>query len=772
MAKTQKGGYFVLRIFSFFVVFVLCGNVVVVYSDDAAVMKSFKESIKDPGSLGWTAADPCKWDNVRCDGSNRVTKIRIKDKNLQGTLPKELQNLTALTDFEVQGNQFSGDFPSLAGLSSLTLIIAHSNQFSSFPSDFFTGMTSLQSITIDDNPFDKWAIPESIKEATSLQAFEATNCSVTGNIPDLSSLVSLTTLHWAFNYLEGELPASFSGLGIQELWLNGQQGDTKLNGSIAVLANMTSLNSVWLYGNQFTGPIPDFLKVTGLSDASFRDNSSTGVVPDSFVNLPSLKTVNLTNNLLQGPAPKFPSSVSLDMRGINSFCSDVPGEACDSRVNALLSVVKAFGYPKVFASNWKGNDPCDNWQGVVCAANGNITVVNFPKMGLSGTISPNFTLLPSIQKLILSGNSLTGTIPSELTKLPNLVELDVSNNRLYGAVPAFRNGVKLNTDGNPDIGKARSSSPSPAPPGSPSSGGDGVVSESGKTKSNVGVIVGASVGGVVVLLLAAAAIYCWLSKKKKRSSKVQSPHAVVIHPQYSGDQDAVKITVAPSGANGGAYGGFSPGSNGHNDVHVVEAGNMVISIQVLKSVTNNFSEENILGRGGFGTVYKGELHDGTKIAVKRMESGPVGEKGQTEFMSEIAVLTKVRHRHLVALLGYCLDGNERLLVYEYMPHGSLNQHLFHWRDLGLKPLEWTRRLTIALDVARGVEYLHSLAHQSFIHRDLKPSNILLGDDMRARVSDFGLVRLAPEGKFSVETKLAGTFGYLAPEYAGTFLNFL
>ena len=189
-------------------------------------------------------------------------------------------------------------------------------------------MTSLQSITIDDNPFEKWAIPESIKEATSLQTFEATNCSAIGNIPDLSSLVSLTTLHLAFNYLKGELPASFSGSGIQELWLNGQQGDTKLNGSIAVLANMTSLTSVWLYGNQFTGPIPDFLKVTGLSDASFRENSLTGVVPDSFVNLPSLKTVNLTNNLLQGPAPKFPSSVNLDMRGINSFCSDVPGKAC------------------------------------------------------------------------------------------------------------------------------------------------------------------------------------------------------------------------------------------------------------------------------------------------------------------------------------------------------------------------------------------------------------------------------------------------------------
>ncbi|CAL5400086.1 unnamed protein product [Camellia sinensis] len=149
-----------------------------------------------------------------------------------------------------------------------------------------------------------------------------------------------------------------------------------------------------------------------------------------------------------------------------------------------------------------------------------------------------------------------------------------------------------------------------------------------------------------------------------------------------------------------------------------------------------------------------------------MESGVVSDKGLDEFNSEIAVLTKVRHRHLVSLLGYCLDGNERLLVYEYMPQGTLSRHLFHWNEEGLKPLEWSKRLTCGLDVARGVEYLHALAHQSFIHRDLKPTNILLGDDMRAKVVDFGLVRLAPDGNVSVETKLAGTFGYLAPEYAG------
>ncbi|KAF2295516.1 hypothetical protein GH714_033147 [Hevea brasiliensis] len=263
--------------------------------------------------------------------------------------------------------------------------------------------------------------------------------------------------------------------------------------------------------------------------------------------------------------------------------------------------------------------------------------------------------------------------------------------------------------------------------------------------------------------------FCLYKKKQKPFCRVQSPNAMVIHPRHSGsDNESVKITVAGSSVSVGAISETHtiPASE-QGDIQMVEAGNMVISIQVLRNVTNNFSEDNILGQGGFGVVYKGELHDGTKIAVKRMESGIISGKGLAEFKSEIAVLTKVRHRHLVALLGYCLDGNEKLLVYEYMPQGTLSRYLFNWTDEGLKPLEWTKRLTIALDVARGVEYLHGLAHQSFIHRDLKPSNILLGDDMRAKVADFGLVRLAPEGKGSIETRIAGTFGYLAPEYAVT-----
>ncbi|XP_022726507.1 receptor-like kinase TMK3 [Durio zibethinus] len=738
-------------------------------SRDSSVMEKLKTSLKIPSSLNWSEPDPCLWAKVTCENS-RVIRIQIPSENVGGTLPPDLKNLSQLIIFEVMNNQIIGAIPSLAGLSQLEQANFHNNNFSSFPSDFFTGLTSLTAIYLDYNPFEPWEIPESVKEATSLKTFSANKANIKGRFPGLFDPVTfptLTELHLAMNNLEGELPAEFAGSMIQSLWVNGQS----LNGTIEVIQNMSSLTEVWLNLNQFSGPLPDFSMLTQLRNLSLRDNQFTGVVPLSLVNLKSLYIVNLTNNKLQGPTPKFADNVLVDtIADSNRFCLDHPGDACDKRVTILLSIMEAVGYPATFADNWKGNDPCNNWLGITCTQ-GNIVSVLFPNKGLTGTISSNFANLTSLINLDLSGNNLTGTIPTELTTLPNLTRLDVSNNRLYGKIPSFRQNVDIITVGNPDIGKDRvptpeGRSPGRSPGGSPGGGGGGSFSGNGEKKSNTVTVVGSVIGAVGGLGLLVLGI-CLYARKGKRTSRVQSPTTLLIHPHDSGDQDGVKITIAGSSVTGGSE-TFSHTSSGPSDLHLVEAGNMVISIQVLRNVTNNFSEENVLGRGGFGTVYKGELHDGTKIAVKRMESGVVSEKGLAEFKSEIAVLTKVRHRHLVALLGYCLDGNERLLVYEYMPQGTLSRHLFNWKDEGLKPLEWTTRLTIALDVARGVEYLQCLAQQSFIHRDLKPSNILLGDDMRAKVADFGLVRLAPvDGKQSVETRLAGTFGYLAPEYAVT-----
>ncbi|KAF2316681.1 hypothetical protein GH714_042022 [Hevea brasiliensis] len=734
-------------------------------------MVKLRDSLGDSKSLGWSGFDPCNWKQVSCDGSKRVTGIQIGNQNLEGTLPPELKNLTALVKLEVMGNKLKGPVPSLSGLSSLQEVLLHNNGFTSFPSDFFDGMTSLMSVSLDYNPFQPWEIPSSLRSATALKDFSANGANITGTIPDFFNndvFPGLESLHLAMNFLEGVLPANFSQASfITSLWLNSQKSNSRLNGTITVLQNMTSLTEIWLHSNQFTGPLPEFTGFNGLEKVSLRDNQLTGIVPASLVNLPTLSVVNLTNNLLQGPTPKFPSQVIGDMNdGSNRFCLPTPA-SCDHRVDVLLSIVRDFGYPASLAESWESNDPCAQWKGISCSPEGNITVINFHNMELTGTISPSFSLIPSLQKLILSDNLLTGTIPTELATLPSLTSLNVANNRLYGKVPSFSQ-TEVITSGNPDIGKDHSSfPPTSTPPGTPNTpgkdGGGGSDGSGGKNSSK-GKIVGSVIGVVCGLCIIGLGVL-FFRRKRKQYSRVQSPNMMVIHPGHSGDQDAVKITVAESSTNGTVE--SYTDSGGLSDIHVVDTGNMVISIQVLRNVTNNFSEENILGRGGFGTVYKGELHDGTKIAVKRMESGVMSEKGLAEFKSEIAVLTKVRHRHLVALLGYCLDGNERLLVYEYMPQGTLSRYLFNWKVEGLKPLEWTRRLTVALDVARGVEYLHGLAHQSFIHRDLKPSNILLGDDMRAKVADFGLVRLAPDGKASIETRLAGTFGYLAPEYAAT-----
>ncbi|KAJ0988433.1 hypothetical protein J5N97_006789 [Dioscorea zingiberensis] len=754
--------------------------------DRAAMLDLARATGAARSALSWSpSAEPCSWTGVSCS-AGRVTAIHAGNRSLSGTLPASLNNLTAITHLELQSNLLSGPLPPLFSLSSLETLLLHSNSFSSIPAGFFSGLSSLRAVYLDNNPFSPWSFPDSLSLSPNLENFSATNTSINGRLPDAlgTAFPSLSHLALAYNLLHGILPFSLSSSSsLQTLWLNNQQGTSKLSGTIDLIENMTSLTQLWLHSNEFSGPLPDFTALTALEDLNLRDNRFTGPVPRSLTSLKSLKRVALTNNLLQGPVPEFDAQVkTLDLViSSESFCLAKPG-ACDARVSVLLSVAGGFEYPEKLAESWKGNDPCDGWLGISCDAGGNVTVVNFQKMGLNGSISPAFASLTSLQRLLLSNNNLTGSIPPELAGMPSLKELDVSKNSLWGKVPSFRQNVLVNTDGNPRMGKdgprgspAGSNSTGPSGGSGPVAGGEGSgVNEEKKSSSSsapVGIIVGSVLAGVCGLCLVGLLGFCYYKRKQQPFRRVQSPNTTVIHPRHSGsDPETLKVTVASSSMNGGATASetYSRTSSGPSDLHVVDAGNMVISIQVLRNVTNNFSEENILGRGGFGTVYKGELHDGTKIAVKRMEAGVMGNKGLNEFKSEIAVLTKVRHRHLVSLLGYCLDGNERLLVYEYMPQGTLSRHLFDWKEEGLKPLEWKKRLSIALDVARGVEYLHSLAHQSFIHRDLKPSNILLGDDMKAKVADFGLVRLAPDGKCcSVETRLAGTFGYLAPEYAVT-----
>ncbi|KAL2488281.1 Leucine-rich repeat protein kinase family protein [Forsythia ovata] len=729
-----------------------------VSADDTAIMATLAKSLS-PSPPNWSGSNPCKWQGVKCDSSGRISSISLPFKSLSGELPSILNQLSNLKSLHLQNNQLSGPLPSLSNLASLEDVNLDGNNFSSVPPDFLSGLTSLQTFSINNNSnLPPWKIPDTLKDCTSLVSFIAGKANLAGEIPDIfGSLPSLQNLRLSYNNLTGSLPASFSNSGIQNLWLNNQM--TGLSGTINVIGTMSQLTEVWLHVNKFSGPIPDLSACTELSDLQLRDNFLTGVIPDSLTKLPKLKTVALQNNVFQGPQPGFSNGVQASLGTSNNFCNPSPG-TCDPQVTTLLKVIGALDYPMALAQSWKGNNPCQNWIHISCDLKGSVTVINFAKQNWVGTISPAMANLTELKTILLNDNNLTSSIPDSLTSLKLLQLLDVSNNNLSGKIPQFSSGVTIKTSGNTYIGIDL---PPNSPPGSTSNGANnpsGTGTKNGTSSSvSTWVIVVSVVAAILVIMALCLAIYrCYAKKRNARYKWVNGSE--LGHSEHENEtKENVKSTSTSE----------TPirSSGEKSDFHVYDGGNITIPIEVLREVTNSFSENNILGKGGFGVVYGGQLPDGTRIAVKRMESSIVSDKGMNEFKAEIEVLTKVRHRNLVALHGFCENGNERLLVYEHMPQGSLGQHLFQWEELGLTPLTWNQRMLIALDVARGVEYLHSLAQQSFIHRDLKPSNILLGDNMRAKVSDFGLVRCAPDGKYSVETRLAGTFGYLAPEYAAT-----
>ncbi|GAA0154393.1 hypothetical protein Leryth_014763 [Lithospermum erythrorhizon] len=770
---------------------------------DAKVLNDFRNGLENSERLQWPKGnDPCgppAWKYVFCS-NGRVTQIQAKNLGLEGTLPDNLNQLDKLENVGLQGNKFHGKLPSFSGLANLQYAYLDSNNFDSIPYDFFHGLSSIRVLALDHIPFNEtsgWSIPAELGELSQLMNFSCSFCNIVGPIPDFfGKLPSLGALRLANNRLSGEIPWSFRDSMLQVLWLNDQDGGG-LSGSIEVIGTMVGLTQVWLHGNQFSGPIPDNIgSLTSLKDLHLDRNQLVGIIPQALANM-ELRTLKLDNNMLMGPIPKFKSSnVSY---AENSFCQAIPGELCAPEVDALLDFLHDVNYPPNLSSQWTGNDPCKGpWWGIVCSPNSKVSVINLQKQKLNGTLSPSLVKLDSLVDIHLGGNNLHGRIPANLTELKYLKLLDLTGNSIDPPIPKFPSSVKVLIDEKESINRTvaspvspinddhtpiadnRTSSgvraPSSASPGSTSSGqqqqsGDpksgGIQGSSTSSKQqNSGVtktlqIVGSVAGAALAVGLGFLFIFL-LVKKRKAKNKTHAG-AVDYAKHSSGSSNMFRMSVLDDSTTDIYTSGSRHGAGSGR----LESGNLVHSVEVLRRVTNNFAQENELGRGGFGAVYKGELDDGTQIAVKRMEAGVVSNKGLDEFRAEIAVLSKVRHRHLVSLMGFAVEGNERLLVYEYMPEGALSRHIFRWKSLNLMPLSWAKRLIIALDVARGMEYLHSLAHQSFIHRDLKSANILLSNDFRAKVADFGLVKLAPDSDRSVATRLAGTFGYLAPEYAVT-----
>ncbi|KMT03083.1 hypothetical protein BVRB_8g196420 [Beta vulgaris subsp. vulgaris] len=186
------------------------------------------------------------------------------------------------------------------------------------------------------------------------------------------------------------------------------------------------------------------------------------------------------------------------------------------------------------------------------------------------------------------------------------------------------------------------------------------------------------------------------------------------------------------------------------------------SYDELAMATDGFSVDNLLGQGGFGYVHKGVLSNGKEVAVKSLKAD--SGQGEREFQAEVEIISRVHHKHLVSLVGYCITGSHRLLVYEFVPNGTMEYHL-HAKEQ--PTMDWPIRLRIALGTAKGLAYLHEDCHPKIIHRDIKSANILLDYKFEAKVADFGLAKFSSEVHTHISTRVMGTFGYLAPEYAST-----
>ncbi|GLT60887.1 hypothetical protein SLA2020_336290 [Shorea laevis] len=186
------------------------------------------------------------------------------------------------------------------------------------------------------------------------------------------------------------------------------------------------------------------------------------------------------------------------------------------------------------------------------------------------------------------------------------------------------------------------------------------------------------------------------------------------------------------------------------------------TLRQIKAATNNFDPANKIGEGGFGPVYKGILSDGAVIAVKQLSSK--SKQGNREFVNEIGMISALQHPNLVRLYGCCIEGNQLLLVYEYMENNSLARAIFGHEEHQLN-LDWTTRKKICLGIARGLAYLHEESRLKIVHRDIKATNVLLDKDLNAKISDFGLAKLDEEENTHISTRIAGTIGYMAPEYA-------
>ncbi|CAI9086835.1 OLC1v1020754C1 [Oldenlandia corymbosa var. corymbosa] len=507
--------------------------------------------------------------------------------------------------------------------------------------------------------------------------------------------------------------------------------------------------------------------VTSIQLSGLGLNGTLGYMLNSFM---SLQTLDLSSNIIHDYIPYQlpPNLTSLNLAN-NNLTGSLPYS---------LTSMPALNYLNV------SHNSLSQGIGDIFSNHSNLATLDLSANNFSGDLPPSFSLLSNLSTLYLQNNQLTGSL-NVLVGLP-LNDLNVANNHFTGWIPRELLSIpNFKSDGNSfDNGPAPPPPPyTPPPPGrhpspvapqhpknKPSNPDN---SGNGKKGLKAGAIVGIVLGSVLVAFLVLVALVFCLRKGKKKeiaarpSSGSLSTGTGIVNKEMQEQRartTATAVDLKTPPAEKVAVEKI-PGRNGSMKRAKSPITATSYTVAALQTATNSFTQENIIGEGSLGRVYRAEFPNGKIMAIKKIDSAAVSLQEEDNFLEAVSNMSRLRHPNVVQLAGYCAEHGQRLLVYDYIGNGSLHDML-HFADERSKLLTWNARVRVALGTARALEYLHEVCLPSVVHRNLKSANIMLDDELNAHLSDCGLAALTPNTERQVSAaQMVGSFGYSAPEFA-------
>ncbi|XP_017971519.1 PREDICTED: receptor-like protein kinase HSL1 [Theobroma cacao] len=750
-----------------------------------------------------------------------LTTLNLSQNLIVGSLPDSLAEIPTLKNVILFGNNFSGEIPASFGrFQRLELLNLAGNLLNGTIPPFLGNISTLKELDLAYNPFLPSHIPSELGNLTNLEQLFLAGCNLVDQIPPrFSRLSGLINLDLSFNRLTGSIPSSISELKkIEQLELY----NNSLSGGLPLtMGNLTTLKRFDASMNELTGTIPTGLCGLQLESLNLFDNRLEGTLPESITRSKDLRELKLFNNKLRG---RLPSQLgensplqSLDL-SYNQFSGEIPENLCaKGQLEDLVLIYNSFsgkipeslgkcwslgrvrfkhnhfsgrvpdgfwGLPRVFLLELAENSFSGQISKTISSAH-NLSVLSISNNPFSGSLPDEIGSLKTLVEISASGNGFTGRIPGSFVKLRQLVRLDLSENELDGGIPeGIKGWMNLNEL---NLGNNKLSGSIPRDIGSlpvlnyldlsSNSFSGKIPIELQNLKLNVLNLSNNRLSGELPPIYA---------KEMYRNSFVGNPG-------LCDDLEGLCPTIGKSKNQGYMwilrcifvlaglvfvvgvvwfymkYRSFKKSKKGATILKWRSFHKLGFSEF---EIADCLKEENVIGSGASGKVYKVVLRNGEAVAVKKLSGGV--KKGDSlsadterdEFESEVETLGKIRHKNIVRLWCCCNAGDSKLLVYEYMPNGSLGD-LLHSSKGGL--LDWPTRYKIALDAAEGLSYLHHDCVPPIVHRDVKSNNILLDGEFGARVADFGVAKIVKRVGKGAESMsaIAGSYGYIAPEYAYT-----